>query len=51
MDLDGRCDDLRRLGGLTGVTGEVLHWTTEMDARQLRALYGSLTGDSPAFSR
>jgi SAM-dependent methyltransferase len=42
LDATARCRDLSEVAGLESVDREVLHWTAELDARQLRALYGSL---------
>ncbi len=42
LDAAGRCDDLRRLGGLVDVDSRRIHWSVRLTSDQVRALYASL---------
>jgi len=42
LDTEGRISDLRSLAGLTEVSHEAIHWSIEVDAKQVRAHYASM---------
>lgn len=42
LDAASRCRDLTDLAGLVDVSGNLIRWTADLDASQLRALYASM---------